>query len=143
MDDEAFHSWDGFGFHQSACCGLSAGQRCPPALPSRRAKADRHRRRPHRRHARLVLPTFFLSLRAGVSSRNSSIRPGIDFNGIVGGNIGPGERSVLPSSATARLSFRLVGGQRPEHIRALFRNFVEARLPAGCQVVFEGGRRER
>lgn len=65
-------------------------------------------------------------------------RPGIDFNGIVGGNIGPGERSVLPSSATARLSFRLVGGQRPEHIRALFRDFVEARLPAGCQVVFEG-----
>jgi acetylornithine deacetylase/succinyl-diaminopimelate desuccinylase-like protein len=65
-------------------------------------------------------------------------RPGIDFNGIVGGNTGPGERSVLPASASARLSFRLVGGQRPEHIRALFRKFVEARLPAGCRVEFEG-----
>jgi acetylornithine deacetylase/succinyl-diaminopimelate desuccinylase-like protein len=65
-------------------------------------------------------------------------RPGIDFNGIFGGNTGPGERSVLPASASARLSFRLVGKQRPEHIRALFRNFVEARLPAGCQVEFEG-----
>jgi acetylornithine deacetylase/succinyl-diaminopimelate desuccinylase-like protein len=65
-------------------------------------------------------------------------RPGIDFNGIVGGNTGPGERSVLPSSASARLSFRLVGGQRPGHIRALFRTFVEARLPAGCRVEFEG-----
>lgn len=65
-------------------------------------------------------------------------RPGIDFNGIVGGNTGPGERSVLPSSASARLSFRLVGDQRPDHIRTLFRNFIEARLPAGCRVEFEG-----
>ena len=65
-------------------------------------------------------------------------RPGIDFNGILGGNTGAGERSVLPSSASARLSFRLVGGQRPEHIRTLFRNFVEARLPAGCRAEFEG-----
>lgn len=43
-----------------------------------------------------------------------------------------------PIEASARLSFRLVDGQRPEHIRALFRNFVEARLPAGCRVEFEG-----
>lgn len=66
-------------------------------------------------------------------------RPAIDFNGIVGGNTGPGERSVLPSSASARLSFRLVGEQKPEHIRAIFRNFVESRLPPGCRVEFEGG----
>lgn len=65
-------------------------------------------------------------------------RPGIDFNGIVGGNTGPGERSVLPSSASARLSFRLVAEQRPEHIRAIFRSFVENRLPPGCRVEFEG-----
>ena len=65
-------------------------------------------------------------------------RPGIDFNGIVAGNTGPGERSVLPGSASARLTFRLVGRQRPEHIRELFRAFVEASLPAGCRVEFEG-----
>lgn len=65
-------------------------------------------------------------------------RPGVDFNGIVAGNAGPGERSVLPGSATARLSFRLVGRQRPEHIRARFRRFVEAGLPAGCRVEFKG-----
>ncbi|WP_167332457.1 M20/M25/M40 family metallo-hydrolase, partial [Mesorhizobium metallidurans] len=65
-------------------------------------------------------------------------RPGIDFNGIVGGNTGPGERSVLPSSASARLSFRLVDEQKPERIRSLFRKFVEARLPDGCRVEFEG-----
>ncbi|HEV2507866.1 MAG TPA: M20/M25/M40 family metallo-hydrolase [Mesorhizobium sp.] len=65
-------------------------------------------------------------------------RPGIDFNGIVGGNTGSGERSVLPSSASARLSFRLVGEQKPEYIRRIFRNFVKGRLPPGCRVEFEG-----
>lgn len=65
-------------------------------------------------------------------------RPGVDFNGIVGGNTGPGERSVLPASASARLSFRLVDRQRPDRIRAVFRRFVAARIPAGCRVDFEG-----
>lgn len=65
-------------------------------------------------------------------------RPGVDFNGIVGGNTGPGERSVLPASASARLTFRLVDQQRPEHIREIFRDFVKARVPTGCRVEFEG-----
>jgi acetylornithine deacetylase/succinyl-diaminopimelate desuccinylase-like protein len=65
-------------------------------------------------------------------------RPTVDINGITGGNQGPGERSVLPGSATSRLSFRLVPGQEPEIIRSLFRSHVEARLPDGCRVEFEG-----
>jgi len=65
-------------------------------------------------------------------------RPTLDLNGVAAGNLGPGERSVLPGSATARLSFRLVGGQDPQRIRALFRAFVTARLPQGCRAEFEG-----
>lgn len=65
-------------------------------------------------------------------------RPTVDINGITGGNQGPGERSVLPGSATSRLSFRLVAGQKPETIRQRFRSHVEARLPQGCKVEFEG-----
>jgi acetylornithine deacetylase/succinyl-diaminopimelate desuccinylase-like protein len=65
-------------------------------------------------------------------------RPGIDFNGIVGGNTGPSERSVLPGSASARLTFRLVDQQDPEQTRARFRAHVEAQLPEGCRAVFEG-----
>jgi|HigsolmetaAR201D_1030396.scaffolds.fasta_scaffold05065_7 Acetylornithine deacetylase/Succinyl-diaminopimelate desuccinylase and related deacylases len=65
-------------------------------------------------------------------------RPSIDLNGIVGGNTGPGERSVLPGSATARLSFRLVDGQSPEQVRSIFRRFVEANLPQGARAEFEG-----
>lgn len=65
-------------------------------------------------------------------------RPTVDINGVTGGNQGPGERSVLPGSATARLSFRLVAGQDPEVIRQRFRNHVEARLPNGCRAAFDG-----
>jgi acetylornithine deacetylase/succinyl-diaminopimelate desuccinylase-like protein len=65
-------------------------------------------------------------------------RPTVDINGITGGNQGPGERSVLPGSATARLSFRLVAGQSPEAIRQQFRSHVERLIPRGCRVEFEG-----
>ncbi|MBZ9854636.1 M20/M25/M40 family metallo-hydrolase [Mesorhizobium sp. CA13] len=65
-------------------------------------------------------------------------RPTVDINGITGGNQGPGERSVLPGSATARLSFRLVRGQEPEKIRAGFRAYVKSKLPKGCTVEFVG-----
>ena len=65
-------------------------------------------------------------------------RPTLDLNGMMAGNLGPGERSVLPASATARLSFRLVGGQDPARIRQIFRQFVSARLPDGCRAEFEG-----
>lgn len=65
-------------------------------------------------------------------------RPTVDINGITGGNQGPGERSVLPGTATARLSFRLVAGQSPETIRQRFRSHIESKLPKGCRIEFEG-----
>jgi acetylornithine deacetylase/succinyl-diaminopimelate desuccinylase-like protein len=65
-------------------------------------------------------------------------RPTVDINGITGGNQGPGGRSVLPATATARLSFRLVAGQEPEKLRQCFRRYVESRIPQGCSVEFEG-----
>ena len=65
-------------------------------------------------------------------------RPGIDFNGISGGNTGPSERSVLPTSAYARLTARLVDLQEPEDIRHKLRAFVRARVPKGATVSFEG-----
>lgn len=65
-------------------------------------------------------------------------RPALDINGITGGNQGPGERSVLPGSATARISFRLVAAQKPQAVRQRFRDHVRARLPEGCTVEFVG-----
>jgi acetylornithine deacetylase/succinyl-diaminopimelate desuccinylase-like protein len=43
---------------------------------------------------------------------------------------------VIPAEARAKVSFRLVFDQDPEAIRAAFRAFVRARVPADCTVAF-------
>lgn len=63
-------------------------------------------------------------------------RPTCDVNGIVGGYIGEGSKTVLPSTARAKVSFRLVGRQDPDRIRERFRVFVRERLHPDCQVDF-------
>ncbi len=63
-------------------------------------------------------------------------RPTAEVNGIIGGYTGEGAKTVIPSTAMAKVSFRLVGAQDPEEIRAAFRDFVCARLPADCKVEF-------
>ena len=63
-------------------------------------------------------------------------RPTAEVNGIVGGYIGEGAKTVIPAKASAKVSFRLVGDQDPEAIRNAFRAFVEARLPADCKASF-------
>jgi len=65
-----------------------------------------------------------------------STRPTAEINGIVGGYTGEGAKTVIPGKASAKVSFRLVGAQDPEKIRASFREFVRARLPADCKVAF-------
>lgn len=63
-------------------------------------------------------------------------RPTCEVNGIWGGYTGDGFKTVLPASASAKISFRLVGQQDPHKIRAAFRAYVEASLPADCTVEF-------
>jgi acetylornithine deacetylase/succinyl-diaminopimelate desuccinylase-like protein len=65
-----------------------------------------------------------------------STRPTAEVNGIIGGYTGEGAKTVIPGKASAKVSFRLVGAQDPEKIRAAFREFVRARLPADCTVEF-------
>ena len=64
-------------------------------------------------------------------------RPTCDVNGIWGGYTGDGFKTVLPSKASAKLSFRLVGAQDPVKIRAQFRAWVSAQLPPDCTAHFE------
>jgi acetylornithine deacetylase/succinyl-diaminopimelate desuccinylase-like protein len=63
-------------------------------------------------------------------------RPTAEVNGIIGGYTGPGTKTVIPSKASAKITFRLVGQQDPAKIRARFRDFVKARLPEGVAVEF-------
>ncbi len=63
-------------------------------------------------------------------------RPTCEVNGVVGGYTGEGFKTVIPSKASAKVSFRLVGDQDPEKIAAAFQAFVRARLPADCSVEF-------
>jgi acetylornithine deacetylase/succinyl-diaminopimelate desuccinylase-like protein len=61
-------------------------------------------------------------------------RPTCDVNGIWGGYTGDGFKTVLPSQASAKLSFRLVGTQDPDAIRKIFRAYLESNLPPGFSV---------
>ena len=63
-------------------------------------------------------------------------RPTAEFNGIIGGYTGEGAKTVIPSQASAKVSFRLVGRQDPQKIRDSFRAFVRSRIPADCSVAF-------
>src|SRR6187455_3691599 len=64
-------------------------------------------------------------------------RPTAEINGIIGGYTGEGAKTVIPGQATAKVSFRLVGAQDPQKIRAAFHAFVRARLPADAKVEFK------
>lgn len=63
-------------------------------------------------------------------------RPTCEINGITGGYTGDGFKTVIPSKASAKISFRLVANQNPQTIRAAFRAHVEARLPPDAKVTF-------
>ncbi|EEW25767.1 M20/M25/M40 family metallo-hydrolase [Rhodobacter ferrooxidans] len=65
-------------------------------------------------------------------------RPTCEVNGIWGGYTGDGFKTVLPSEAHAKISFRLVGSQDPHAIRTAFRAYVQSQLPADCAVEFHG-----
>jgi len=64
-------------------------------------------------------------------------RPTLECNGIVGGYQGQGAKTVIPSSATAKISMRLVPEQCPEKIEQSFRRFVQEHTPAGVRASVE------
>ena len=89
---------------------------------------------------RAFLGAVGLSVPAGEKGRSTLeqiwSRPTCDVNGIVGGYIGEGTKTVLPASASAKVSFRLVGKQSPERVAKAFRAFVAARLPEDVKAEF-------
>jgi acetylornithine deacetylase/succinyl-diaminopimelate desuccinylase-like protein len=64
----------------------------------------------------------------------ASIRPTLDVNGIWGGYIGEGAKTVIPSSAYAKISMRLVPNQTSDEITALFQKHFEKIAPKSVKV---------
>ncbi len=58
-----------------------------------------------------------------------AVRPTLDIHGIAGGFVGEGEKTVIPASATAKLSMRLVPDQEPDEIARLCADFLHSLAP--------------
>jgi acetylornithine deacetylase/succinyl-diaminopimelate desuccinylase-like protein len=84
------------------------------------------------------LGSIGLSIPAGETGREALerlwARPTADINGIWGGYTGDGSKTVIPSGAHAKLSFRLVPGQDPQRIVEALRQFLTERLPADAKL---------
>lgn len=66
-------------------------------------------------------------------------RPTAEVNGMGGGYQGPGSKTVLPSEARAKLSFRLVPNQDPADIIDKVRGHFERHVPEGVTHEFVAG----
>lgn len=64
----------------------------------------------------------------------TGIRPTLDVNGIWGGYIGEGAKTVLPSKAFAKISMRLVPHQSSQEISEIFQKHFEAIAPKSVKV---------
>lgn len=58
-------------------------------------------------------------------------RPTAEVNGIWGGYTGPGHKTIVPTDAHAKLSFRLVTDQDPKEVQDAVHAFLADRVPDG------------
>jgi acetylornithine deacetylase/succinyl-diaminopimelate desuccinylase-like protein len=64
-------------------------------------------------------------------------RPSLAVNGITAGYQGDGPKAIIPSKASAKISFRLVPEQDPDLIEKLFRNYLEICTPPCVKVTLK------
>ncbi|MEM9011895.1 MAG: dipeptidase [Pseudomonadota bacterium] len=60
------------------------------------------------------------------------LRPTLEVNGMWGGYTGTGGKTVIPNTAHAKLTMRLVPGQNPDQVRGAVLRHLRARCPAGA-----------
>jgi acetylornithine deacetylase/succinyl-diaminopimelate desuccinylase-like protein len=61
-------------------------------------------------------------------------RPTLEVNGMWGGYQGPGQKTVIPSEAHAKITCRLVPDQRPDKVAARVGRHLEAHVPPGTRL---------
>ncbi|GGJ88011.1 peptidase M20 [Lentibacillus kapialis] len=71
----------------------------------------------------------------GYSAKEHTMaRPTFEINGMYGGYQGEGTKTIIPSTATAKITCRLVPGQEPQHIQELLEDHVYQAAPSGVTV---------
>ncbi len=65
-------------------------------------------------------------------------RPTAEVNGMWGGYTGAGVKTVIPSQAHAKLTFRLVGTQDPKKILKAFQTWAKKQMPKDAEIDFSG-----
>ena len=63
-------------------------------------------------------------------------RPTVEINGLWGGYIGPGQKTVIPSEAHAKLTCRLIAGQNPPKIIEALQDFLTKQFDEDVKVTF-------
>ena len=66
-------------------------------------------------------------------------RPTAEINGMWGGHTGPGAKTIVPSQAHAKVSFRLVANQEPADIAVALREYVATHTPPGIEATMTFG----
>lgn len=68
------------------------------------------------------------------AKEHTMARPTFEINGMYGGYQGEGTKTIIPSSATAKITCRLVPNQEPEIIQQLLVDHIKRVTPAGVTV---------
>src|SRR6202008_4779708 len=66
-------------------------------------------------------------------------RPTVEVNGMWGGYQGPGQKTVIPSEAHAKITCRLVPDQDPSEVIRLVTRHLESHLPPGTRLSIQPG----
>ncbi len=66
----------------------------------------------------------------------ATIRPTVDVHGVWGGYAGDGSKTIIPSSAGAKLSARLVPDQTPDDVLEKIQRHIREHTPESIEVTF-------
>ena len=66
-----------------------------------------------------------------------SARPTLEINGLLSGWTGPGPKTIIPASAMAKISCRLVGNQDPHRVYEALRDYIASIAPPTVRVSVE------